>query len=567
MKAIVTEYTLLVSVDRPEYPLYIESAVKRLQHHVLRAAFRGRISQNRSQSWSHRLGRLMKLGNAKDLAIPLRARRGLLDVVGEISHTLFGTATDRSVQELKNVLSRTMSAQGRIVHKVNELVSVLNHTYENVAENRVRINELGAFIDRTLNSINVLVTETRYDRLVLQKLRTAFDIEYTVRALEDRYHEYLHLHNRYVMQRASLEAGRLNELLLSKEQLESVLAQETHEGVVPVRPLEWYYEYALTEPLWDQTLLLYRIRLPLVESVEYLLYQLHSWPVPFNQSGYSAQIEIEPIMGLDTVTGYVFVPSRCYGQNPQVCRFGIKTHPGRMRCERALITRELQHLENCVVKITKQEEFSQLTEITPGEYILVTWGETIHKRCVEKEPERRKLPPGVYTLKLTENCTFVGDDWRVTSLREVKGRISVLAVKVDVAPIDILKYVENNETIDYLHKFGKGELKPVMRRTLQPLKDIIEPMKTDVVDSVQIVIISGLVILALAILGIIIVHLARKHGWKCVKDSKNQTNSDVMNGVTEERREQGLQTDVIQPLFRLSTFPSIEELSSSQHGD
>ena len=63
-----------------------------------------------------------------------------------------------------------------------------------------------------------------------------------------------------------------------------------------------------------------------MESQDYLSYQFNTWPVLFNASGYSAQLELEMIMGIHTRSEYIFQPSKCYGQQPRVCRASIRAH-------------------------------------------------------------------------------------------------------------------------------------------------------------------------------------------------------------------------------------------------
>ena len=104
----------------------------------------------------------------------------------------------------------------------------------------------------------------------------------------------------------------------------------------------------MVEHLWDMDNLMYRVRIPLVEGTNDLLYQFHSWPVPFNESRYSAQIEVQPVMGLDTESSYIFKPTGCYGQKSQVCTMGVKTHHHHIKCKRAIVDGG-SHKEACIV--------------------------------------------------------------------------------------------------------------------------------------------------------------------------------------------------------------------------
>ena len=101
-------------------------------------------------------------------------------------------------------------------------------------------------------------------------------------------------------------------------------------------------------------------------------------------------MEVQPFLGLDTTTGEVFEPSRCYGQNPHVCRLGVKTQVDQYACDYGIITEKAKHREKCVVTLRKTDTYSKLDKITPGEYMLVTWAET---RAVHRYPvPSRKIP-------------------------------------------------------------------------------------------------------------------------------------------------------------------------------
>ena len=59
-----------------------------------------------------------------------RDRRGLLNVFGELSKTLFGTATDEDVQAVKRQLRIFGKINHQVVHTVSELLTIVNHTLQ-----------------------------------------------------------------------------------------------------------------------------------------------------------------------------------------------------------------------------------------------------------------------------------------------------------------------------------------------------------------------------------------------------------------------------------------------------
>ena len=56
-----------------------------------------------------------------------RTRRGLLDIGDRLLHGLFGLATDQDVRDCRELIARAGESNSRIVHTVNQLVSVLNN--------------------------------------------------------------------------------------------------------------------------------------------------------------------------------------------------------------------------------------------------------------------------------------------------------------------------------------------------------------------------------------------------------------------------------------------------------
>ena len=78
------------------------------------------------------------------------SKRGLLDFVGAIGHTLLGLATDSSILEGRQAVTRSEKEYKMIAHQVNQLPMVVNRTPENMVHNRIRINQLTNFLSNAL---------------------------------------------------------------------------------------------------------------------------------------------------------------------------------------------------------------------------------------------------------------------------------------------------------------------------------------------------------------------------------------------------------------------------------
>ena len=65
-----------------------------------------------------------------------RIKRGMFNFVGEIGATLFGTATEDQVVQLKHHITKAQRTNRRIVHTTNELIYMVNQTRAEVSLNR-----------------------------------------------------------------------------------------------------------------------------------------------------------------------------------------------------------------------------------------------------------------------------------------------------------------------------------------------------------------------------------------------------------------------------------------------
>ena len=70
--------------------------------------------------------------------------------MGHVGHSLFGLATDDSVNECLQAIDATRTYQKIVVHQVNRLTTVLNCTQAAMTWNRQQLNKLMSFVSRVL---------------------------------------------------------------------------------------------------------------------------------------------------------------------------------------------------------------------------------------------------------------------------------------------------------------------------------------------------------------------------------------------------------------------------------
>ena len=72
----------------------------------------------------------------------VRTKRGALDIIGDLSNSLFGTARDSDVKELQHYVNENRHSIYGITHKLEKLMTVANSSYGDVMANRAALRKL-----------------------------------------------------------------------------------------------------------------------------------------------------------------------------------------------------------------------------------------------------------------------------------------------------------------------------------------------------------------------------------------------------------------------------------------
>ena len=470
------EWTILVVIDTPELDPDIMANINLVIQQSRSAAAKDIITALQNRSWIGRLrflkSYLREAESLAQLATPRRDKRGLFDFFGQIGHTLFGLATDDSVEQCRRAIINTRRYQQGVVHQINELTTVLNRTYSTAMWNKHQITQVTEFIsDSLIPKLNKVIEGLNATNNRLYRLERAFYFERVVATLEQVTLSYVRLRRAHARQKASLELGRLTEDILSLSQLREILLKATSTTTYPVEPIQWYYEHAHVYPVWGSGTLIYRVKLPLVDGRKYSRYNLATWPVPYMAKGYSIRIMIDhQDVGMNSVTGDIFHPIGCQGWKPMVCRTGPLYSAHRWGCPRTLIAGDFKRSKNCQVIIQKEGNLTQVTEISYGEYVVVTWGETFETRCEGLPGVRKEVAPGTYLVTVSPNCTVMGRDVTLTGLIERLGHVSVKAMRVLVSNIlNITDIVPAEQAISLLGKPHFDQRAPSAQIDLAPI--------------------------------------------------------------------------------------------------
>ena len=248
----------------------------------------------------------------------IRKRRGLFDFFGTIGKELFGLGTDQDIQEIRAIIEENRDKMDTIVHISNKLVSVVNVTRIELAENRAAINQisnatrlLGAWLENTKIRLHAGFKAVQ----IYQGLGFKLDV------LQDQVNHLRRVKTKVLRMRKDLERGYLSEDLLPMESLRSLINSDAiPKGVEFVQPLHWYYSGLKVKLINIDNELVYSVNLPLVNRDKTYATTFISYPTPNINSNVTLKVKVEGASLMNSLTGQVIdITNQCYGQKPMVC--------------------------------------------------------------------------------------------------------------------------------------------------------------------------------------------------------------------------------------------------------
>ena len=227
--------------------------------------------------WSLRLHRLDGL-----ITHPGRRRRAIFGFVGQISHVMFGTATESEVDDMRRVVTTVDATQKDIVHNSKELWSLLNGTCAYVQQNRQTIYSLAKYTSQMSRLIKWTVNQYHFLTVRVKSLRFIHEIDHAINHLEFMNDHYSLRWEDYLSDLTSLSEGHLTRQMVSPSVLNGVRARMTARGYDTLS-IDWYYQNAETFILKNaKDSLVFVANLPTIHlPTKYLHYTLFYVPVPF----------------------------------------------------------------------------------------------------------------------------------------------------------------------------------------------------------------------------------------------------------------------------------------------
>ena len=139
-RAHIATWTVLVTLDVPTLEVsllpklfFFQRALR--SHHTYSG-----ISNETKNIWNERIENLKATINRRPATH--RTRRGILNIIGTLSNTLFGTATEDEVFEIRKQIDLLTKKNNQIVHVARQLITIINQTNEHSRRINEHINSI-----------------------------------------------------------------------------------------------------------------------------------------------------------------------------------------------------------------------------------------------------------------------------------------------------------------------------------------------------------------------------------------------------------------------------------------
>ena len=466
------EWKVVVVLEMPEAAVAdIQGEIDALRYFI------NNIGRNKSRFirlkfWNNELNRLEHQLNT---SAP-RPKRGILDIVGQISKSLFGTATNADVSEVRNKINENRDSLNAVIHHQNDMLTIINITRQEVEDSRSALNqlingtnELRQWATSAMSTLSSDITGLMYYNLISEKVE-----------LVERHLDLLDMiKSTYQGHRRFLERGFLDEALLSRQVMREVANLHRLPGAKLINPIEWYYTNVHISPLWRGESLAYQVHLPLVDPIPHLGYIVRSFPVPIVNTSNAAKLLTDGVIAVDTWTGGSFTVSNCMGHKPLVCPpLPRSSDVNKNDCIHAVVLGG-DIKQSCTASISHHT--MSIIYSHPGvhnQVVLSTWGEEIIERCPSKLEQRQILDAGVFDISWDGTCILYTKHWSIPGvvtkyIKKVITEGNWVSVNVSQFVLEPFRTIISKSNVHIPDQLGHLSKIPLADLHMTPMPDIV----------------------------------------------------------------------------------------------
>lgn len=435
-----------------------------------------------------------------------RPKRSFIPIAVSFFNLLFGLSTRSDLKHLRRAITQLASTQEKLIHVVDDSLTLLNKTHHYVTENRNAINDLVNVTNALQHKLGLLYTE----------VKDVVEPEITFLQLTDRINNVFQLVSTALQstkfsllelldQIQSSAQGTLSLSLIKPVQLESILRtirkQLPDDVLLPFELLPphlgQYYKYLSTLLIPDRGIFHVLTAIPLMHANScYDKYVAHT--IPFPNGLFSAEYDIDnPHFGIspDRRSYVILTEIEAFSCKAPFCTITSPSFPVKSMplCVIALFLNKGRDIEKfCKKSITKTPPTPIVKYLFNGNW-LISFKNKL-KVTISCSGSNAKVPnvlkkylePGINLLKMENDCAAFTEYFNIPHYTNKNTQTSTIyQYKNEIGLKEKLPDIWN-DTSDYMHKLSKTSKKNGNLTFLSKIEDLpLDTMKNILHDAMQ----------------------------------------------------------------------------------
>ena len=476
-----------------------------------------------------------------------RIKRSIMPFVGRLTSILFGTVSEDELESVNRNLKRLSNNQETLTHVLNESLSLMNISRNEIRENREKLNQ-------AIGTINQLNRDLK--RIQVNSNTRILELEHIVR---------IHIQSRTVLNRVKsnvaamfrqfrilqihfnmLSLGRLSPIVMKPNTLLYILKEIRNNLTPPFMLMKkpesnlWYYYRTLqASTVIHENKLIVIIDIPLVNTNSRLeLFQIHNLPFPgkqeFRTSIAHYELTAKGIALNYERTEYMLLSesdfSLCSSSTDLFCKLNnVRFMIGaKMHCESSLFMADsLSIKQNCNIQVSSDVVLPTAVYINKGRWAICT-KETFPMSisCDSSTGQVMTVKSPLTLFQLNETCLASSSYFTIPAKHTFRSNMKLKPHLPHMAEINIKnasywKALEKTAITKpikgVLKKLGSFKSVPITR-LLTEINRIKNPVQKQQSSSWQLVVIVLLVVIICIIIVVLI--------WCRLKDILTRNNGE-----------------------------------------
>ena len=468
-----------------------------------------------------------------------RQKRGLIDAIGSISKSLFGTATTADVNELRNKIEEIVADNIAFQNTVKDTIVCVNDIAKHQVEQSEKINTLVSHVNYFHQTLDAVLKVYNNLSSSLYFSEMSDGIENGLSYIESVHTQINKYENHFQYQKDLAEIGHLTESLIGAKRLKRLLQRL---GIS--FPLKYLYQTAkVTLMKLESNLLAFHFSVPVLDSESYTAWDISSVPFLVRRIPHIIKPELSHV-GIGLKSGRIIELEHCEFENPIICPAPILYD--NFQCLEGILNQEPQKMKTCEIQRVDDHAL-KVKRLSPRDLLLYSEGETLTERCKLAPASTVNVEAGTYIVNVKTDC-FVesSQGWQFTYYKTFNHVVNITDDVVCLKNLNLSLEEFDTGNDDLLKPNITENVKKLMEYHLKELS--IEKTKTESFPKSPAFyapyILSGCIILCVVVFLSVWLYRKRMRKAHSNKGSKEEVHEPELIELVDKPRETAVEMPV-----------------------